>query len=317
MIVDGGTKDSGNAIVEHVRKYYGTSTVNYVVNTHPDGDHASGLSTVLEQLTVNELWIHRPWKYSSEIRDLFKDKRMTDNSLAERLKKSLGYAYALEELANEKEIPIYEPFQGEHIGAFSVISPSNDTYLDLIPSFAKTPEQKEEEPSKPLTEAALNKLETWYTDTLSENVTTSAENESSVVLYGKFNNNSILLTGDAGIQALTEAANYAEKNGINLKNCECVQVPHHGSRHNVTPSILDRIIGTTIQENSTYRKCAYVNVAKGSTEYPRKVVANAFTRRGVGVFTTANGNVCYRENMPDREGWYTISPLPFYSEVEK
>ena len=44
MVVDGGTKESGQALVEHIKKYYKTDYVDYVVNTHPDQDHASGLT---------------------------------------------------------------------------------------------------------------------------------------------------------------------------------------------------------------------------------------------------------------------------------
>ncbi|NUJ41228.1 MBL fold metallo-hydrolase, partial [Pseudoalteromonas sp. 0303] len=114
MVVDGGTKESGKQVVEHIKNYYGTSYVDYVVNTHPDIDHVSGLVTVLEELEVGELWMHLPWEHSSEIRDMFKDGRITDNSLSERIKNSLNKAHQLYEIAIQKEIPIYEPFAGEY-----------------------------------------------------------------------------------------------------------------------------------------------------------------------------------------------------------
>ncbi|MFV0482358.1 MAG: MBL fold metallo-hydrolase [Campylobacteraceae bacterium] len=60
MVIDGGTQESGEAIVNHIKEYYETDYVDYVVNTHPDQDHASGLSVVLDKLQVGELWIHRP-----------------------------------------------------------------------------------------------------------------------------------------------------------------------------------------------------------------------------------------------------------------
>ena len=48
-VVDGGFQDTGDHVVEHIRKYYGTSAVvDRVVGTHPDGDHLAGLPTVLE-----------------------------------------------------------------------------------------------------------------------------------------------------------------------------------------------------------------------------------------------------------------------------
>jgi glyoxylase-like metal-dependent hydrolase (beta-lactamase superfamily II) len=51
MIVDGGSLDSGNALVEHVRQYFGRNAViSHVVLTHADADHASGLRVVLAEL---------------------------------------------------------------------------------------------------------------------------------------------------------------------------------------------------------------------------------------------------------------------------
>ncbi len=143
MIYDGGTKESGEQLVKHVREHYGTSHVDYVVCSHPDGDHTSGPSGVLENLTVDQLWMHRPWEYSDVIREYFKDGRITENSLAEHLKRKMAAAHALEKLVLTKGIPIFEPFQGSQIGAFHVMSPSKEWYVHtLIPDFAKSPEKK-------------------------------------------------------------------------------------------------------------------------------------------------------------------------------
>ena len=50
MVYDGGTKDYGEAIVNHVRKYYGVDFIDYVVNSHPDNDHAGGLTYVIKKI---------------------------------------------------------------------------------------------------------------------------------------------------------------------------------------------------------------------------------------------------------------------------
>ncbi|EIX0489810.1 MBL fold metallo-hydrolase [Campylobacter jejuni] len=121
MIVDGGTKESGKKLVEHIKKYYKTSYVDYVVNTHPDQDHASGLTEVLNNLEVGELWIHCPWNYAKEIiefiddkkNDYTRDQRITFKSFEKRLAGSYyKYAKELENMAKEKNIPIKEPYKG-------------------------------------------------------------------------------------------------------------------------------------------------------------------------------------------------------------
>lgn len=138
LVYDGGTQDSGAALVDHIKEYYQTEFVDDVINSHPDLDHASGLSVVLEKLSVGKLWMHRPWNHSKLILDYFKDGRLTNNSLRERLQNKMGAAYALERLAVSKGIPISEPFKGMKIGDFFVLSPEKEWYIhDLIADFEK------------------------------------------------------------------------------------------------------------------------------------------------------------------------------------
>ena len=327
LVYDGGTAASGEALVKHVREYYQTERVDYVVSSHPDNDHASGLSVVLEELEVGELWMHRPWEYSSVIRDYFHDGRLTDESLAERLKSKMRAAYALEELAFEKGIPIYEPFQGSAIGPFTVLSPDFEWYVhELIPAFEKSPKQKAEKAAaadalaslvEALRRAGAWIAETWGMESLREDVETSAENESSVILFGDFDGRGVLLTGDAGIQALNRAADYAQLYRVDLPSrLKFVQVPHHGSRHNVSTSVLDRIVGSRHPTNNgEFSKTAIVSAGKESTTHPRRMVTNAFIRRGANPFATKGTKIWHHHDMPER-GWGGASATGFASQVE-
>lgn len=327
MVYDGGTKESGLQLVNHIREHYQTNHVDNVVCSHPDADHASGLSVVLENLTVGQVWMHRPWKHSTLIRDYFKDGRITNASLAERLKEKMAAAYALEKLALEKGIPLYEPYRGARIGAFHVMSPDMDWYVhSLIPEFAKSPEQKTSTGSNSLFNGMYtsaksilgNIAESWGFETLREDVSTSAENESSVVLYAYIADRGILLTGDAGIYALSHTAAYAEAHGVSLpQSLKFVQVPHHGSRNNVSPSVLDRIIGPkTTVPTSGRRMTTFVSAAKESELHPRKMVVNGFLRRGASVMATKGQSIRHHHNMGQRDGWSSVDSLPFSQEVE-
>jgi beta-lactamase superfamily II metal-dependent hydrolase len=219
MVVDGGNKESGKALVEHIKKYYNTNFVDYVVNTHSDQDHASGLSIVLEELEVRELWLFRPWKNTDFMSELFHDGRITDNSLKDRFKQAFKYAYELEKIAEEKNIPIYEPYQGLDIGDFKVLSPSVEWYLDLLLESKKTPEAKAsfESVADSISSFVSKVLESFDYETLKEDGETSSENESSVILYANFNDKGILLTGDAGIRALNKAYECYPQLSKNLK----------------------------------------------------------------------------------------------------
>lgn len=96
-----------------------------------------------------------------------------------------------------------------------------------------------------------------------------------------------------------------------------VQVPHHGSRRNVGPSILDRMLGPKGQ--TSRHSVAYASVPKKNPEhkFPAKKVTNAFYRRGYNVHVTQGQAIRHKYDAPDRESWTTLEPLPFYREVEE
>lgn len=325
LIYDGGTSDYGEALVNHVKTYFGTDYVDYVVNSHPDNDHAGGLLYVMENLKVGELWMHRPWEYSAQIRDYFHDGRMTDESLAARLKQKMSAAYKLEKAAEERGISVYEPFAGSRIGAFTVLSPTQDRYVhDLVPAFEKSPELKKAESVVEyafdmLKAAASYVADVWDKEYLPETVTTSAENESSTILFAQSDTDGFLLTGDAGIESLRACAEYATSIGIDLpQKVTFVQIPHHGGRHNVSTDTLNMVLGPPVAgQNAASTRFACASAAAKAPTHPKRVVTNAFIRRGFSVGQTKGQTVCHRRNMPAREGWVPISYVPFYSEVEE
>ena len=322
LAYDGGVKSSGEAMVRHIQKYYQTDTIDFLVNSHPDNDHASGLSVVLEKLNVKELWMHRPWLYCDEICHYFKDRRITNNSLARRFQEKMSAAYNLEVLATERGITIKEPFYGESIGPFQVLSPERNWYVhELVQEFNKTPEQKSTlatESFRKFLDSVQKIFESWDKETLKNNVTTSAENESSVILFADMHNNKVLLTGDAGIRALAHALDNAEYSGLNIQNCDFVQMPHHGSRHNVSPEVLDNLLGPRVSKGSTLTKTSFVSVGPNSKTHPRQAVVNAFNRRGYRVYKTtrANGVIRHSRGLPKRDGWVSINQVPFLEEVD-
>ncbi len=334
-VIDGGTKDSGEKLVKFVRQRYGADTLDLAVSTHPDGDHASGLAVVLEQLTVIELWMHRPWEHSAEIRNMFRDGRITDQSLDERLRASLEDANELERIAKRKGIRIVEPFAGETTaGRFlRVLGPTRPYYEELLPHFRDCPETKTAAFSvlngiyragATVLEAARKVLESWGIETLTdpEEDATSAENNSSVILLLNIDGQQrVLFTADAGVPALERAASYAESLGIPLNTVPRVQIPHHGSKRNVGPTILDRIIGPKLPQGDPKvdSKNAIASAApEGEPKHPAKKVLNAFKRRGARCHSTKGSDLCWSTpGASAREGYGPAPSEPFYSEVDE
>jgi beta-lactamase superfamily II metal-dependent hydrolase len=321
-VIDGGTKASGQKIVDHIKNHYKTDTVDYLINTHPDLDHVSGLTVVMEQLKVKELWMHKPWEHAHEIIDDILDNRVTINSLTNRLQDSLKIAKQLEEIAIEKNIPIYEPFQGRNIGHFHVLSPHPEWYNELVKGFNNMPASNKSsfvaESLKKFSDAIKTVFENWNIETLSEDGLTSDKNESSAVLFGALPNSyNVLLTADAGLKSLDKAHAYALQNGVDLKVSNFIQMPHHGGRRNVSPSLLDKLIGPKLLEGTKPTKTAFVNASKDHPDHPKKSVSNAFQRRGASVIATNGQPKCKHWGYPSREGWVTVTPLPFYNQVEE
>ena len=232
-----------------------------------------------------------------------------------------------EDMAKEKNIPIYEAFEGTHIeDELLILSPEKQYYLSLLVSSEKTPLEMSSALQhdgtllkflESVKDFALNILETWDIETLRESETTSAENETSVILRGKVDGSGFILTGDAGIGSLNRAIDYMEKIGENIvEDISFYQVPHHGGRHNVSPSVLNRMLGEKIEKGSSRNKVAFASVAQNSS-HPLKMVTNAYIRRGVTIYKT-NGNVICHHNgkMPDRR-WVGLKSIEFSDYVEE
>ena len=164
---------------------------------------------------------------------------------------------------------------------------------------------------------AVNMIaERWNFETLDDTGETTAENNSSAILMFSIDGENMLFTGDAGIPALTEVAARLHAEGFNFSTLKFVQVPHHGSRRNIGPTLLNTLIGPILAQPATI-KTAYASASvDGAPKHPSKKVTNAFLRRGAPVHVTAGTTKCHRKNAPDR-GWGNSSPLPLFNEVEE
>lgn len=76
-----------------------------------------------------------------------------------------------------------------------------------------------------------------------------------------------LLTADAGEPALNGALDYLDSRNFSVSNFKFVQVPHHGSEHNVGPMLLNRMLGPKLP-NEQRTRTAYVS-ADGNASMAR------------------------------------------------
>ena len=244
VVIDGGYGESGEHIVDYM-KSLDLSTIDLMVNTHPDLDHISGLLTIMDSdIQVTTLVYHRPWHDADLNADMFQDNRITDKSVNRRLRENFSKAYELEQKAIAKGCHINTPELGDtYFGCFTILGPTKDLYQQRLLESDKTPTVLDGEQGSTYQKIAL-KFKSWIDRMLPidwiPNEDTSAINDTSIVSLLRLQNMNILFTGDAGKRGLNSALDFLyhilPDTQINL-----LQLPHHGSRRNVDPYLLKRI----------------------------------------------------------------------------
>ena len=323
VLLDGGFRETADAILEHLDQHYLTNKIDLVVSTHPDADHISGLREIFDRVkkgtvAVSELWMHRPSRWRTTIEKGLQ--RAAQTEYARGVKGALDAASDLETTADGLGVPISEPFAGlvHGSGELRIVGPTEQFYRSLFAEGDAVArwESRILELLRGAREAVTSIVESWNIETLRDDGVTSPMNNSSAIVRIDWDNRLCLLTGDAGIPALESALDSLEEEGFSPEQLRFVQVPHHGSRRNVGPSVLDRLLGPRRTTDDTTRS-AFVSVAKkGAPKHPAKKVTNAFLRRGTAVHVTQGEAKCHFQDAPSR-GWSPSQPLPFFETVEE
>jgi len=304
-IIDAGFLSNGEALVEHVTGIYNTSRVDFVLSTHPDADHINGMGVVVRELDVGCLLIHRPAEhgYSSN----------TGSKPAEELVK----------LAEEKGgTSVVQPFTGisGYGGSFMIAGPTESFYGSMLAEQTTTikeaaaPVSLAQRFGAPVLKAARRALERFPVErNFGDAGGTNPRNNSSAVLSLMIDGRHILFPGDAGAPALTEAMDFLDAEGRTSAWPRLIVLPHHGSRHNLDLSTINRILGA--HSSSTYG-FAVASVSEES-DNPSPRVANAVGRRGYKVYATSGSGFRIAWDAPDRPGWNAVAtPLPPLAETD-
>jgi beta-lactamase superfamily II metal-dependent hydrolase len=323
VVIDGGYTDDGEALVQHIREYYRTDKVDIVISTHSDQDHITGLEVVLEEMDVSNLLMHLPWQHSAMLTEARKS-AFKSTALSDKIEKSFQAASDLQTIAQRKGVPIVEPFAGMQTGdgALRILGPSKAYYEELLTKVEAAGPQSSvitlsEQLRKLLKAAARLVPETLWLETLRDDGETSPTNNSSVITLLTVDGRTSLLTGDAGIPALEQALHILEAEGFEPGTLGFVQIPHHGSRRNVGPSVLNRLLGPKGQNSRNSTAFASVPPKNPEHKHPAKKVSNAFHRRGYDVHLTQGSKKQHSHDAPHREGWSTATPVGFHNQVEE
>lgn len=319
VVIDGGYQTTGEKVVKLVHDRFGTHFIDLIFSTHPDEDHTNGLVVVLEECTVSELLMHQPWNHGIAGASLYAG-RFADRGLRVEAMKSLDAVRITAEQALETDVTVNEPFSGDtrFDGIVEILGPTPAFYESLLPGFRAAGA------STSVVSGILSKAgnlativrESLDVETLTDAGETSAENDSSAIVQLNFNGQRVMLTGDAGIPALEGAADYLDLTYRGPDSLRLIQVPHHGSKRNVGPTVLDRLLGTKLGYDTTIRPAVVSAAPDGAPKHPARQVTNAFRRRGTPVYPTQGSNIRLDYNAP-LAGWSAATPLPLYTEVEE
>ncbi|MDO8208981.1 MBL fold metallo-hydrolase [Conexibacter sp. CPCC 206217] len=300
-IVDSGFRDDGEALVEHVKREYGTSSVDFVLSTHPDLDHIGGMGVVLRGLDVANLLIHRPGQHG-----------YAGNS-------GDTPAEELVALAEEQGTTVVEPFQGVGGvgGAVLIAGPTQAYYEEMLAAQEVTTKSASATASQGFfgragtavlaeARAVLDAFpgEIFFGDAGG----TNPRNNSAAILSLLIDGEHILLPSDAGVPAITQALDFLDSQGRTASVPRLLALPHHGSRHNIDRETINRILG---DPTSGWRGTVVASVSSESPKYPSPRVANAAGRRGYPVYTTAGSKFwSHSSDAPARPHYSTATPLP-------
>jgi beta-lactamase superfamily II metal-dependent hydrolase len=313
VVIDAGYKDFGSELADKIEAAYGTRTVDLAISTHPDGDHINGLTTLIESLDVRELLLHQP-----------SSRGYTSDVVAADTAKELA------KVAKDNGTIVTEPAQGlQRFGnALTILGPSEAFYVEMLQAqmddeYGTTVEgavAKALARSWAAAKTAIKKIRTAITGDPGETLTdddggTQPRNNTSVIALFNLDGKRLLLTGDAGVPALNGALDFMDAYGLGVNPLRFVQIPHHGSRHNVDAKLLDRLLGRpgTIPELAI---SAFANASEKDEDHPHPRVLNAFKRRGCTVQSTEGKDIRHHHLAPPRLNHVSLEPLPWYEESE-
>ncbi|MDB5161965.1 MAG: hypothetical protein JWM52_473 [Candidatus Saccharibacteria bacterium] len=314
VVIDAGFSDIGNDVVNHLADHYGTNKVDLMISTHPDKDHLNGLITAIQQLDVKELLIHQPDQYKDDLSEF---------TNLENLNTLIAFAI-------EQDVVITDPYTGlnRFDGRIRILGPTEDYYKDLLDAqLDPTVRAQFASRAAPTGLAAViaslasltgTVIDALPIETLGNGGITHPRNNSSVITLLSFEGKKYMFTGDAGIPALTAAADEYESLYVAFRQSPLTffQSPHHGSKRNVGTDILDRILGPKHAPHDE-DVSGYIHAAKASKKHPSPKVTNALMRRGVKkerLSVTNGSHKWHHSNSPSREGWSGIDPYPYLNE---
>jgi beta-lactamase superfamily II metal-dependent hydrolase len=302
VLIDAGNISDWEAIKNMLKNTYGNTTIDLAICTHPDKDHIGGFFGLLDdnEITINEFWLIDPAHYLDQddihryrnkdrardaVRQLFnKPNDASQNLISKIIDNDINGKTVIAGLEHES-IPI------------KVVAPTAEHYQELVKEMVADFGLKTYEGSdtSDYDESALpDKSDVKSVIDVDDD--SSPYNASSIViLFEPGDGKKFLFTGDANCASLNDMI---ENCNGELDNISLLKVPHHGSKHNMTTEIIEKL----------KPKMSIVS-AKGTKKHPSSGIVYWLSKTGNVYSTHKNGSLQYRSNVEQRNGYSTVDPL--------
>ncbi|NLW49545.1 MAG: hypothetical protein GXY85_01705 [Candidatus Brocadiaceae bacterium] len=310
-LIDGGKDwEDGDRVLRQVNAYYG-GRIDHLILSHLDIEHVGGLLRIVESLGADRIgraWVHDLSRHGVDVgktvqlaRGLAEQAQSTPvKAVARHVADSVDAARRLTEMLGEKGVAVAEPFADENsrIGPFEVIGPTRAFFEESVRTY------DDRRGLDRMVEAGISMRRRTTVgagpaepdEVLAQAVDSpESHKQASLILLLDYEGDRYLFAGDAGREAFAACPDLETVRGLHW-----LKVPNHGSKHNLSPDLLDLMRPAL----------AYISSA-GTGINPHPALVAALQNRGATIYSTArSGNIWHRRgDVPARAGFETRPPM--------
>lgn len=270
VLIDAGNVGDSDKIKRYIWSHWATHTIDLAVCTHPDSDHKGGFFDLLKdsEMTFKEFWINTPddvisedsynrvypkGNWLSHCRECYS--HPTDRNCQNLVTLAINKC-------TQSACPAYNGKTHPHI-PITVVGPTTDFYRPLAWTILENNKRAKDTDNSLYEDYGYFSAIEAKSSIDNESDDDSPTNAGSIMLlfepqgYGRF-----FLMGDANRAAISDALNnHPNLSGANIK------VPHHGSKHNMTSTLIDVLAPN----------CAIIS-AKGTRKHPSRGIVHCLSK---------------------------------------
>lgn len=281
VLVDAGNLSDSEMIKKHIYDRWYTHRIDLAVCTHPDSDHKGGFFGLLQDpdMYIKEFWLISPADAISNCGDDRNTSFLyptptecfdhpTDDSVPNLIA-----------LANNRCEIVRNVYAGHKHSTIpiSVVGPTKEFYSPLAKKILESYKDERELDEEKYSDEGEFLMEQAKSSIDNESDDKSPTNAGSLILLFQplDHNIKFLLLGDANRCAILDALT----NNNKLRK-SAIKVPHHGSKHNLSSSIIDLL----------EPRCAVIS-AGGTKKHPSRGVVHCLSKHCDVYSTHLSGNL--------------------------